>query len=388
MTNALVMDDLARNIKAEAKRLGFSLVGITGLTPPAHFDVYRKWIEQGFHADMQYLSADYALRFRKDPLEYFPGGKTVICVGYSYPDPIKDYTSALTDEGRIAAYATIPDYHQTIPALLKKLVGWIKQNTSLEFRWKIATDTSPILEKELARQADLGWIGKNSCLINKDIGSYFLLGELFLTLELPTDDHIEKDYCGTCNRCLEACPTKCIQPDRTINSAKCISYHTIENKGIIPPEIRAHMDHWIFGCDSCQIVCPWNQKLANHTINPNAQIVANSLPLLSALRIDSEQFDAEFSLSPVKRATHAGFLRNVLAVLENSDSLINDLVLDSLLSHPEIQVRQFAISALWKSGSPGVRLKLQKLLENETAPIVRDMISQLLYGSQDGKPAF
>ena len=187
--------------------------------------------------------------------------------------------------------------------------------------YRAFTDSAPILERDLAQRAGLGWIGKNGCLIHPDLGSFFLLAEVFMDIELDVDQPFTADRCGSCHRCIEACPTRCIQSDRTIDSSRCISYLTIENKGPIPQELRPRLGNWIFGCDICQMVCPWNRlrtgKDGEHITNE--QVVQNGLMTLAdEMDITEEGFRHEFSRSPILRAKRKGYLRNIAVALGNS----------------------------------------------------------------------
>ena len=245
---------LATAWKAEAHHLGFDLVGLTSAEPPGHLDVYRAWLEAGRLATMSYLAGERALTRRSDLRRILPGCTTVLVVGLRYPPPVRD--------GPIAAYALGQDYHDVIPARLRTLVGWLEQQVGRSLPHRIYTDTGPLLERELGQRAGLGWIGKNTCLIHPRLGSTFLLGEILLSLSLPPDPPMVEDRCGRCTRCLEACPTACIRPDRTLDAARCLSYLTIERRGDIPLPLRAAVGPWLFGCDVCQRVCPWNARFA------------------------------------------------------------------------------------------------------------------------------
>ena len=193
---------------------------------------------------------------RANPKLILPECQSILMLGIAYsPAPQPPISRG---DGQVASYAWGDDYHDVLPERLQAIVTFIEAQVghSVPNRWY--TDTGPILEREIAQRAGLGWIGKNTCLINPNSGSYFLLAEIFLGIELPPDDPITSDHCGTCTRCIEACPTNCILPNRTIDANRCISYLTIEEKGPIPVDLRPQMGNWVFGCDVCQQVCPWN----------------------------------------------------------------------------------------------------------------------------------
>jgi epoxyqueuosine reductase len=222
--------------------------------------------------------------------------------------------------GRIAAYAWGEDYHIVLPKRLQVLVEFLEEQTghSVPNRWY--TDTGPILERELAMQAGLGWIGKNTCLINPGRGSYFLLAEILLGIELPSDNPFLSDQCGSCTRCIDACPTGCILPNRTLDAHRCISYLTIENKAEIPPELRPQMGNWIFGCDICQMVCPWNLRFAREEGDPAfaSPLNGQGQQLAVELALSPTDFNRKFKGSPLKRAKRRGYLRNVAVAAGNS----------------------------------------------------------------------
>jgi epoxyqueuosine reductase len=212
-------------------------------------------------------------------------------------------------------------------------------------RWY--TDTGPILERDLAQRAGLGWIGKNTCLINPKLGSYFLLAEILLGTDLEPDPPFPADRCGTCTRCIDACPTHCILPDRTLDARRCISYLTIENKGEIPPDLRTHMDNWTFGCDACQMACPWNrftekefdQSFMPYPDLPNPDLIAD-------LMLTPPGFNQKFKDNPVQRARRGGYLRNTAVALGNSGSTAGLPALEEALHNGEPLVRQHAEWAL------------------------------------------
>jgi epoxyqueuosine reductase len=308
---------LKESIYAEARRLGFKLVGVTQPDPPQHLDVYERWLHAGYHGEMGYLSTDRARAHRADPRLILPECKSILVLGWEHtiPKSSKDKSDNKNRDlkGRIASYAWDEDYHNVLPRRLEQLAAFIENQVGEPVANRWYTDTGPILERELAQRAGLGWIGKNTCLINPANGSYFLLAELFIGIELEADQPFFADRCGSCTRCLEACPTACILPDRTIDASRCISYLSIELKGPIPVDLRSQMDNWVFGCDICQQVCPWNQRFARpgggEKTSGRSQI-ANP-DLIAELSLTPEQFNRKFKGSPVKRAKRRGYLRNV-----------------------------------------------------------------------------
>jgi epoxyqueuosine reductase len=343
---------LTQRIKSEAHRLGFTLAGITTPESPPHVSVYENWLMLGHHGSMNYLVDERARICRRDPWIILPECRSILLLGIRHPAP---RTTKPDEEiglsGQIAAYASGRDYHLVLPERLKALSAFIGQlaGNPVPHRWY--TDTGPILERDLAQRAGLGWIGKNTCLINPKAGSYFLLAEILLGIELEPDPPFTADRCGTCKRCIEACPTGCILPNRTLDARRCISYLTIENKGEIPTDLRPQMGNWVFGCDVCQMVCPWNRFAANEYDRGLAPYpVLTSLDLRADLTLTPQGFNQKFKESPVQRARRRGYLRNVAIALGNSKNPTGIPVLEKALQDNEPLVRQHAGWALKQIG--------------------------------------
>jgi len=319
--------NLEDTIKAEAFRLGFSLCGITTPEPPEQFNKYQRWLENGFNAEMAYLASKYHVASRYDPQKLMPSAKSVICLAYPYPlHPLKALLGK--DSSLVAGYAAGIDYHSAIPKSLALLVSKIGNLLSRNFEAKIFTDSAPILERELSNRAGLGWIGKNSCLINPIQGSAFLLAEIFTDLPLNPNDPFKADRCGSCNRCVDSCPTKAILPDRSIDSRRCLSYHSIENRQEIPTGIAEKLPPWLFGCDICQMVCPWNKqpKMGSHAVSFNAS------ELTDLLNLTPEEFGNRFGNSAIQRAKYFGFMRNVLFNISSFNADTSLPVLDEFIA--------------------------------------------------------
>jgi epoxyqueuosine reductase len=310
------MEKLKEQIKTEAYNLGFSHIGFTTPKKPSHFDIFQHWLAQGYAADMDYMKREDTLAKREDPSLILPDCKSIIVFGLPYSPANLDKDKF----PRIASYAIGEDYHQIIPQLLEKMIALIKNHINSDnLQYKIYTDTGPILERELAQRAGLGWIGKNSCLITPDAGSYLFLSEIFINIAFEPDSPFETDHCGTCTRCIDACPTNCILPNRIIDANKCISYLTIENRKPISEDYRTAIDGWIFGCDICQIVCPWNIRFAKIP-QPNyfePLELIQTLDIINELQIDKKEFKEKFSNSPISRAKYEGYLRNILVAINN-----------------------------------------------------------------------
>ena len=371
---------LKNEIAAEAKRLGFNLVGVTQPAPPPHVNVYENWLEQGRHGEMRYLSTERARAHRSDPTMILPQCKSILVLGMAHTIPApsemipgKNAPHDQTFSGRIASYAWGKDYHDVIPFRLHELVEFIQSQVGGPFPNRWYTDTGPILERELAQRAGLGWIGKNTCLINPAHGSYFLLAEIFLGIDLEPDPPFTADRCGTCSRCLEACPTGCILPDRTIDASQCISYLTIELKGPVPLELRPHIGNWIFGCDICQQMCPWNQRFADSNgVKGLAGNVQFGFPdPIEELSLSPQEFNRKFKGSPIKRAKRRGYLRNAAVVLGNLKPATAVLsLITSLSDEPEPLIRGHAAWALGQIGDVLAREALREAAVTEKDPYV------------------
>ena len=248
--------ELSRLVKTEARKIGFDLVGITGPVPSPYGDYVREWIAAGRHGQMHYLEKN--IEDRLDLKRRFPWALSVICTAIGYYSPPQRQEDG--KNGRIARYAWGRDYHRVLAARLKKLECSIRQFAGTEFQSRIYVDTGPVMERELAARAGLGWIGKNTLLIHSKHGSWFVLGELITSLEIEPDAP-QADHCGTCTRCIDHCPTVALKAYQ-LDATRCISYHTLENRGEISDEFHQPMREagYIAGCDICQTVCPFNRK--------------------------------------------------------------------------------------------------------------------------------
>jgi epoxyqueuosine reductase len=374
---------LCEAIKLEAHRLGFELVGITTPQPPEHFPVFQAWLEAGRHGAMTYLSKNNSLERRSNPRLILPECQSILVLGIRYSAPLFEEVKDIS-AGQVAAYAWGDDYHEVLPVRLKALVHFIEAQVghSVPNRWY--TDTGPVLERDLAQRAGLGWIGKNTCLINPRSGSYFLLAEILLGIQLEPDEPFETDRCGKCTRCLEACPTQCILPDRTLDAARCISYLTIELKEAIPTDLRPQMGNWVFGCDICQQVCPWNQRFAAGHGDPAFEDrPGRSQPdLVEELALSIDSFNRKYKSSPLKRAKRRGYLRNITIALGNrvargDHSAIAALV-HTLHNDPDSLVRRHAAWALSQTNREDARRALEQAEAQEQDEAVREEIRQVL----------
>jgi epoxyqueuosine reductase len=265
-------------------------------------------------------------------------------------------------------------------------MDYLRPQAEASFEYRLYTDTGPILERELAQRAGLGWIGKNTCLIHPQHGSYFLLGEALLSEPLEPDDPITVDHCGSCTRCLEACPTSCILPDRTLDARRCISYQTIENRGSVPIELRPAIGEWLFGCDMCQQVCPWNERFAR------SPTTADLAPTPSPAADPAGYLDGRISLSSsaLARTRRDGMARNAAIVLGNrGDPTDIDRLRQAMLEHTEPQVRSHAAWALGEIGGPAAERSLKRAAPAEADPEVQAEITRALArcSERGGSPA-
>ena len=359
-------------IKAESKKLGFNLCGITLPQQPQHFEHFLHWISKDQNASMGYLSREDSLRFRKNPLALWSECKSIIILAKTYTNPLIMQSSTVFD-GLIASYAWMDDYHLTIPETLEKLVKNVQMKSGRSFSSKFFTDSGPILEREFGQMAGLGWIGKNTNLISQKYGSFFLLSEIMLNIPLSPDKPFEADLCGKCTKCLTSCPTGSLQPDRSLDANTCISFLTIENKGPIPLELRPKIGNHVFGCDICQEVCPWNIHAGKFQISENSiNFSLTTKNILEDLQLTPQEFNQKFKSSPIKRAKHRGYLRNLCVVAgNNKNSSFVPALCNLLINEHEPLIRMHAAWALGEiAGNESfVCLSRQKTQEKDTAVI-------------------
>lgn len=370
------MASLTERVKSAACALGFNPVGVAAATTPEHWAFYQQWLAQGFAGQMGYLGRN--LERRADPREIVPDAKSILCVGINYLPQEKEPGPDGEARGRISHYAQGDDYHDVMKTRLFDLLAAI-QVMEPSAQGRVYVDTGPVLERDFAARAGLGWFGKHTCLIHKNRGSYFFLGEIILNLALDPDTPVP-DHCGTCTRCIDACPTDAIVEPYVLDARRCISYLTIELKGAIPRDLRPGIGNWIYGCDICQDVCPWNQKHARPTEEAAFQARENrTAPKLSdLLSLDQAAFSSTFKGSPIKRTKRRGLLRNAAVALGNVGTQAAVPALVQALADAEPLVRQHAAWALGRIGGPNACRALELALEKETDPEVREEISDQL----------
>lgn len=363
--------DVNAALTAHAKALGFSTLGVTApdATTDAHLRL-KKFLDTGAHGDMDWLASDPTRR--ADPRVLWGDVRSIIMLGVNY-GPDEDPLSILEHKSRggISVYARGDDYHDVIKKRLKELARWLVTNAGGDV--KVFVDTAGVMEKPLAERAGLGWQGKHTNLVSREFGSWLFLGAIFSTLELERDES-DVDHCGSCQACLDVCPTNAFPAPYKLDARKCISYLTIEHKGPIPREFREAMGNRIYGCDDCLAVCPWN-KFAQQ--GHEAKLIARDVlraPTLSDLaKLDDASFRAMFTKSPVKRIGRDRFLRNVLIAIGNSGdaTLANDA--RALLDDVNPLVRGAAVWALSRLLPRGEFADMAgKNSENESDEAVQD----------------
>ena len=299
---------------------------------------------------MNYLAEERSRVRRADPKQILPECRSILILAIPYsPVNSREAFQIQNSEFKIASYALGSDYHDVIPPRLQEIVSFIEEQLGHPIPNRYYTDTGPVLERELAQRAGLGWIGKNSMLIHPKAGSTFFLAEILLGIELEPDDAPITDHCGTCTRCIQACPTQCILPNRTIDARRCISYLTIELKDNIPEDLRPLMRDWIFGCDACQQICPWNRFSA-----PTDSAFETKIPIpvpTDDLLLTSVEFNQRFKHSPIKRAKRRGYLRSLAVAVGNQGDKNNISILEQASQDTEPMVREHAQWALKKMQS-------------------------------------
>ncbi len=365
------MSTLNEIIESEARRAGFVMVGFAALRRlDERGDFYRRWLADGRYADMEYLAREPARRL--DPRLLDARFHSVISLGYPYAAPVApqgDWRAEL--RGRIAAYALGRDYHDHVLRAARSVATALQAHRPGALT-RAYVDTGPVFEREWARQARLGWMGKNTMLLSREHGSYFFLAEIFTDAVVEPTATPDREHCGTCRRCLDLCPTNALGDGYVMEPRVCISYLTIENRGAIARELRPKLGPWIFGCDVCQEVCPWNESGARE--EPE---LAPYLPDLLAL--DDQAFARRFTRSAIKRARRRGLLRNAAVVLGNTGNREAVAPLArTLASELEPLVRAHAAWALGRLGGAEARRALEDARARESEAAAREEINRAL----------
>jgi epoxyqueuosine reductase len=333
--------ELKSLLTALARRIGFDSCRVTVCDEPAHALEFRTWLREGEHGEMNYMERGEEKRC--DPQKVLPGARSIVVLALNYFQGQEERLSHSDATGRIARYAWGDDYHEVFGTKLDEVDQFLRRFGGQQ---KCYVDTGPILERDHAAQAGIGWHGKNTMLIDAQLGTWFFLAEILTTLELPPDAPVS-DRCGTCERCIKACPTGAITAPHRLDARRCISYLTIELKGSIPLEFRPLIGDRIFGCDDCLDVCPWNRfAQVSHETAFSARASTMGMSLREYLGLTDKEFRALFRNSPIKRIKRRGFLRNVCVALGNVGSASDIPALECAAADPEPLIAEHAAWAI------------------------------------------
>jgi len=375
-------NSLTARLKEKARDMGFSMVGVVRARPSPHLDAYFRWIDQGYHGAMGWMARPDRQERRRDLNAILPGVQSIICVGLDY-DTIR-LPPAIADDpgrGRISNYAWGADYHDVMTPRLQELGAWLRCASGADVQDKAYVDTGAILERDHAAEAGFGFTGKNTMLIGPRRGSWFFLGELLTTARLAPDRPRETvPGCGTCRRCLDACPTDAFPEPYVLDARRCISYLTIELKGPIPVHLRPLMGNWVFGCDVCQVVCPFNRfavESDEEAFWPD-NVDAAAPPLVALLALDEEGFRERYAGSPIERIGRARLVRNACVAAGNWGSSQATPYLARLLAGDEPLVRRHAAWALGRVAGEKAATVLSAALEREEDVAVREELAAAL----------
>lgn len=391
------MMDLSQAVKHQALVLGFDAVGIAAVDASPDWSRYQAWLRAGWAGEMGYL-ADH-LPLKADPRTLLPQARSLILVGLNYAQTIDAALLNDPSRGRISIYALGRDYHKVMRKALIRLDQWLAAQTGRKERGRAFVDSAPVLERSWASRAGLGFIGKNTCLIHPQLGSYLFLGGLLVPEALTPDpipqrrqglfDEVwtfaegKEGTCGQCTRCLDVCPTQALVGPRQLDARRCISYLTIEQRGPIPRALRASLGNWVFGCDLCQQVCPWNRRArpATHPdLRPHPDRIAP--PLLDLLALDEAAFLQRFAGSPVMRAKWVGFMRNVCVAAGNwGHPSLTEALTHHLWHSPDL-VAEHAAWALARVRDQAARAMLAQAAESHPSLALRQVIAQELREGQ------
>ncbi|HEX2172291.1 MAG TPA: tRNA epoxyqueuosine(34) reductase QueG [Dehalococcoidia bacterium] len=372
----------AGTVKAKARELGFNLVGLTRAEPSPHLDAYFRWIEAGRHGEMRFLARPDRLARREDLSAVLPQARSLVIVGLDYLT-LKLPNEVLNDpsRGRIAAYAWGQDYHEIMTPRLEELAAWLRSETGGEVAHRVYVDTGAVLERSHAVEAGLGFTGKNTMLIHPRRGSYFFLGEIFLDGGFDAYDQPQRQgLCGSCTRCLNACPTSAFPAPFVLDARRCISYLTIEHKSWIDPALRPLMGNWVMGCDVCQQVCPW-QRFGVQTLESSffpTSIDRVAPPLIDLLRLDEATFRDRYRGTPIYRLKRDRLVRNACVAAGNWGSAESIPQLLPLLKDDSPLVRGHAAWAISRILGIDWVGPLRGRLAVEDDPQVREELHRLL----------
>src|SRR5437667_2238695 len=342
--------ELKKELIAFTREMGFDSCRVAACAPPSHATEFRNWLQEGAAGEMHYMQRGEVRRC--DPQKVLSDAKSILVVALNYfqghPATPKAFGTATSARGRIARYAWGDDYHNVIAVKLDKIDNFLREFGG---RQKCYVDTGPILERDHAARAGIGWHGKSTMLINEKLGTWFFLAEILTTLDLRPDEAV-RDRCGTCERCIKACPTGAITAPHRLDARRCISYLTIELKGSIPLELRPLIADRIFGCDDCLDVCPWNRfAQTSHETAFSARKSTTAMLLREYLELTDAEFRQLFKNSPIKRIKRRGFLRNVCVALGNAGDLSDLPALKRAAADPEPLIAEHAGWAIEQIGA-------------------------------------
>ncbi len=375
------MKQLTHAIKAQALALGFDVVGVAPCTTPPHAENLPSWVDAGYAGEMAYLTRN--VPGRMDPRHIMPEGRSILVVGkhYRVAEPL-EHLWHNPSRGRIARYAWGPDYHDIVLPRLRQIVDFVATHVGRSIVARPYVDTGPVLERPVATLALPSFIGKHTLLILPRHGSWLFLAEILLDVELEPDDVTTHGRCGTCARCLQVCPTQAFVAPYVLDARRCISYLTIELKGAIPHDMRPLLGNWIFGCDACQEVCPWNRRFGAvgdaDMLATRADTIAP--PLIDLMELDDAAFRERFRGSPIKRSKRRGLLRNVVIALGNWGDPQAVPALCKGLHDAEPLIRGHAAWALGRIDDSHARNALRACWTAEDDAWVRAEIAQAIEG--------
>lgn len=364
------MDTPIESIRRHARRLGFTVLGTAPAGPLPTYDRFERWIDEGMHGAMGYM--ERRAEERRDVRNLWPEARSVVVLALDYRAERTRSEPLPPNTGVISSYAWGDDYHEWCWDALDRLANSIRDDLGDDVRAKGYVDTGPLLERDLGQQAGLGWHGKNTMLINPERGSWFFLAELLINIDLPLVQTRIPDRCGSCRRCLDACPTQTFRAPHVLDARRCISYLTIEHRGSIPRDLRPLIGAHIFGCDMCQDVCPWNRKAERIGTDATVLPIFNPRPglrepdLLPYVSITSADFRERFMGSPIMRAGRRGFVRNVCVALGNVGDARAVEVLTDAVSDASPLVREHAAWALMRVAGRNAVPVLRRALDTET----------------------
>ena len=364
-------------IRAKATSLGFSFTGFTKVQQSPHFQVYLEWLERNQFGHLEFLNKHYVIRSRREPGQLLKDAKSIIILGVKY-GPLPDKKLAESpDKGIIAAYARYEDYHHVVKTKAVELMESVNCERSEKINYSIFIDSGSLMEKDFAYAAGLGWIGKNSLFIYPEFGSFTFLCCIMVDEDLNEKANLSNDLCENCHLCEHACPTQCIIGDHTIDAIRCISYLTIEHKGIIPGDLRSLIGNHIFGCDICQDICPYNTMVVENQSELFFSLKKKNnhpLDLMSEISLTKETFKEKFVNSPVLRVSYEHYLRNIIIAAGNSRNHKFIEPLEELLGSDSEIIRIHAAWALGKIGSEECSAILRSHLASENYNLVKNEI--------------